>query len=173
MKRILSVAIMTLALLSSVSCAGGKKPESTEAQASGAKVEWMAFDAAMAQAAQENRYVVVDFYTDWCKWCKVMDQKTYSDSLVARSIKDNFVAAKIDGESQEKITYRGKAMTKAEFTMNMKVSGFPTTLFMDSQGNVIGTLPGYIEAPVFLKILGYVSTEAYKTVKLDDYLSGK
>lgn len=173
MKRILSIAIMAMALLSSVSCAGGKKPESTDAKASGAKVEWMAFDAAMSQAAQENRYVVVDFYTDWCKWCKVMDQKTYSDSLVARSLNDRFVAVKIDGEGQDKITYRGKSMTQSELTMNMKVSGFPSTLFMDSQGNVIGTLPGYIEAPVFLKILDYVSSEAYKTVKLDDYLSGK
>jgi thioredoxin-related protein len=162
-----------MALLSSVSCAGGKKTEPAEDSALRFQAEWMAFDAAMAKASEENRYVVVDFYTDWCKWCKVMDQKTYSDSLVVKTLQEGFVAAKIDGESQEKITYRGKTMTQSEFTMGMKVSGFPSTLFMDSQGNVIGILPGYIEAPVFLKILDYVSSEAYKKVKLDDFLSGK
>lgn len=173
MKRYLPLLILALSLTTGVSCAGNKKAEKDDAKTVPAKAEWLAFDQAMEQAAAAQKYVVVDFYTDWCKWCKVMDDKTYADSSVAAALKQNFVIAKINGESSEKITYQGKIMAQSDFTMNMKVSGFPSTLFMDSDGKVIGILPGYIEAPVFVKILAYVSTQAYKTKKLDDYLSGK
>jgi len=173
MKRYLPLLILALSLTTGISCAGNKKAEKDDVKTVQAKAEWLAFDQAMEKAAADKKYVVVDFYTDWCKWCKVMDDKTYADSSVAAALKENFVIAKINGESSEKITYLGKTMAQSEFTMNMKVSGFPSTLFMDSDGKVIGILPGYIEAPVFLKILAYVSTEAYKTKKLDDYLSGK
>ncbi len=172
MKKYLPLLILALSLTTGVSCAGNKKAEKDTKTVS-SKAEWLAFDQAMEKAAADQKYVVVDFYTDWCKWCKVMDDKTYADSSVAAALKENFVIAKINGESSEKITYLGKVMAQSEFTMGMKVSGFPSTLFMDSEGKVIGILPGYIEAPVYLKILSYVSTQAYKTKKLDDYLSGK
>lgn len=173
MKRYLPLLILALSLTTGISCAGNKKAEKDDAKTVQAKAEWLAFDQAMEKAAVDKKYVVVDFYTDWCKWCKVMDDKTYADSSVAAALKENFVIAKINGESSEKITYQGKTLAQSDFTMSMKVSGFPSTLFMDSDGKVIGILPGYIEAPDFLKILAYVSTEAYKTKKLDDYLSGK
>ena len=173
MKRYLPLMILSLSLTAGISCAGNKKAENNEAKVVPAKAEWLAFDQAMEKAAADKKYVVVDYYTDWCKWCKVMDDKTYSDSSVTAALKQNFVIAKINGESSDQITYLGKVMAQSDFTMGMKVSGFPSTMFMDSDGKVIGILPGYIEAPVYLKILAYVSTQAYKTKKLDDYLSGK
>jgi len=172
MKRYLPLLILAISLTTGVSCAGNKKAEK-DAKSVQAKAEWLAFDSAMQKAAADKKYVVVDFYTDWCKWCKVMDDKTYADSSVVAALKDNFVIAKINGESSEKITYLGKTMAQSDFTMAMKVSGFPSTLFMDSDGKVIGILPGYIEAPVYLKILHYISSESYKKMKLDDYLAGK
>ncbi len=173
MRKFLPILALTLLLSAGMSCAGNKKPEKTDAKIVPDKTEWLAFDQALEKAAAEKRYVVVDFYTDWCKWCKVMDDKTYADSSVAAALNENFVMSKINGESSEKITYQGKVMAQSDFTMGMRVSGFPSTLFMDSDGKVIGILPGYIEAPVYLKILAYVSTQAYKTQKLDDYLSGE
>ena len=175
MKKYLPILALTLLLSAGISCAGNKKADKTEAQpkTTEAKTEWLAFDSAMQKAAADKKYVVVDFYTDWCKWCKVMDEKTYTDTLVIKALREGFVAAKVNGESSDQITYLGKAMAQSDFTMAMKVSGFPSTLFMDSEGKVIGILPGYIEAPVYLKILKYVSTESYKKMTLDDFLAGK
>jgi thioredoxin-related protein len=162
-------------LSAGISCAGNKKADKAadKNEPNAAKVEWMAFDAAMEKAATDKRYVVVDFYTDWCKWCKVMEEKTYTDTLVIKVLKEKFVTAKINGESSENITFKGKTMTQQDFTMGMRVSGFPSTLFMDNDGKVIGIIPGYIEAPNYLKILSYITTESYKKMTLDDYISGK
>ncbi|MDP2808138.1 MAG: DUF255 domain-containing protein [bacterium] len=173
MKKFLILALISLAMLSSISCAGSKKAEKDDAKTAKAKAEWLAFDQAMEKAAADKKYVVVDFYTDWCKWCKVMDDKTYADPSVVTALKENFVIAKINGESPEKITYRGKTMSQSDFTMSMQVSGFPTTMFLASDGTVIGKIPGYIEAPVFKKILEYLTSGSYKSTSLDQYLSGK
>ena len=40
--------------------------------------EWYSFNEGIALAKKENKHIVLDFYTDWCGWCKVMDQKTFS-----------------------------------------------------------------------------------------------
>ena len=35
--------------------------------------DWLKFDEGMAKAKKENKSVLVDFYTDWCHWCKEME----------------------------------------------------------------------------------------------------
>ena len=35
------------------------------------------WDKAMAAARAQKKPVVVDFYTDWCGWCKKLDKETY------------------------------------------------------------------------------------------------
>jgi thioredoxin-related protein len=175
MRRILFLLALAVTMISGISCSGKKEAEKKApgANESGVKTEWIGFDQAMARAAVEKRYLIIDFSTEWCKWCKVMLAKTYTDPQVVKAIQDKFLAVPIDGESSEKITYLGKTLTQSDFTMSMKVEGFPTTIFMDSEGQVLEKRAGYIDAPTFLKMLEFFSTEAYKTAKLDDYLTVK
>lgn len=175
MRKHLFLLALAVLLVSGISCSGKKENESKgpAANGSGAKTEWTGFDQAMARAAAEQRYVITDYYTSWCKWCKVMDEKTYTDPGVVEAINKNFIAVKIDGESPEKLTYQGKEMSQMELTQLLKVEGFPTTVIMDAQGKVLLQIPGYLDVPNYLTTLEYVSSEAYKTKKYDDYRSGK
>ncbi|MDQ7798131.1 MAG: thioredoxin family protein [Candidatus Edwardsbacteria bacterium] len=175
MKRSLLLATLAASLALVISCTGKKAAENKTAGAGegGAQTEWIGFDQAMARAAQEDRIVIVDFSTEWCKWCKVMLAKTYTDPQVVKAIEEKFLAVPIDGESPEKITYLGKTVTQSDFTLSMKVEGFPTTMFLDKEGKVLEQRAGYIDATNFLKMLNFFSSGAYKTTKLDDYLTGK
>ncbi len=175
MKRYLFPLTLAVLLASGIACSGKKETDNqgTAVKEGGARTEWIGFDQAMARAAAEKRYVIIDFYTSWCKWCKVMEEKTYTDPGVIAAIGENFVAAKIDGESQEQITYQGKTVSQSDFTLGLKVEGFPTTVFMDAQGKVLLQIPGYIDVPNYLKMLGYISSGAYQTQKFDDYRAGK
>lgn len=175
MRRYLSWLILAALLVSGVACSGKKEVENkgAEAKGGGAKTEWIGFDQAMARASAEQRYVITDYYTSWCKWCKVMDEKTYTDPGVVEAINKNFLAVKIDGESSEKLTYQGKEMTQTDLTQLLKVEGFPTTVVMDAQGKVLVQIAGYIDAPNYLKMLEYITSEAYKTKSYDDHRSGK
>ncbi|MDO9392278.1 MAG: DUF255 domain-containing protein, partial [bacterium] len=111
--------------------------------------------------------------TDWCHWCKVMDEKTYVDPAGAGLMKESFVAVKLNAERENIVNFKGKAYTEIDLARNFDVSGYPTTLFLASDGTVIGKIPGYIEAPVFKKILEYLTSGSYKSMSLDQYLSGK
>jgi thioredoxin-related protein len=163
MKKFLTLAFISLVLLSSVSCAGNKK----EAAAGGS---WLPFDQAMQTAQQGGKFIVMDVYTDWCKWCKVMDEKTYADPAVAALMKESFVGVKLNAERGNKVTYKGTQYTEIELARNFNVSGFPTTMFLESNGDVIGAIPGYIPPEEFVKILKYLSSGSYKTMKFQDYL---
>lgn len=175
MKKYLVLSAAAAILASGIACSGKKEAEGKGPAVieGGAQTEWIGFDQAMSRAQQEDRIVIVDFSTEWCKWCKVMLAKTYTDPQVVKAIEQKFLAIPIDGESSEKITYLGKTVTQSDFTLSMKVEGFPTTMFLDKDGKVLEKRAGYIDAPNFLKILSFFSSGAYKNNTLDNYLAGK
>jgi thioredoxin-related protein len=174
MKRFLCLLAALFLLLSGIACSGKKEAaEKAPAKEGGARTEWIGFDQAMSRAAVEKKFVITDYYTSWCKWCKVMDEKTYTDAGVVEAINRNFLAVKIDGESPEQLAYQGKQMSQMELTQLLKVEGFPTTIIMDAQGKVLVQIAGYIDVPGYLKMLEYMTSGAYQTRNYDDYLAGK
>src|SRR5882672_4697950 len=81
-----------------------KPPSRSEKPAAGEKkLPWLAFDAAAEQAKRENKHMIVDVYTTWCGWCKVMDRQNYGNAEVASYLSQNFVLAKVNGESSAEI----------------------------------------------------------------------
>jgi thioredoxin-related protein len=133
------------------------------------------FDEALKTAKKENKKVIVDVYTDWCGWCKKMDRDAYSNSEIKKIISDNFVVVKLDAEGSGKTSYNGKSYTDAGLAEYFQVSGYPTTVFLNSEGKVIeftydkykmNNLPGYYTADDFKKVLEYIRDEKYKDTDL-------
>jgi len=92
---------------------------------------------AIEVARAEDKLVVADVYTDWCGWCKKMDQTIYSDpAIVALSRQQVFV--KVNAED------RGQGQ---DFAEQMRVQGYPTTIILDGQGRVLNIVKGYIDSP--------------------------
>ena len=117
-----------------ISCAKEKR----ETRADGAGLEWLtSMDAAMEAARHENRPVMIDFYTDWCAWCKRLDADTYANKQVIAAAGD-FVAVKINADVERALAAK------------YKVTGFPTILFTDAAGNEIHRVVGYRPPQGFL-----------------------
>ena len=74
-------------------------------------IKWNSWEEGMVQAEAENKKVVVHLYTQWCTWCKKMDQTTFRDSLVVKYINENFVAIKFDAEQREDINFKGETLS--------------------------------------------------------------
>jgi thioredoxin-related protein len=96
------------------------------------------FDAAMKQAKATGRPVMVDFYTDWCGYCKKLDAEVYTDAQVIRT-SGKFISVKLNAEKE--------GFTQAR---KYQVTGFPTILFLDGQGEVVGAVRGYMPVPNFM-----------------------
>ena len=134
------------------------------------KLPWLAFDAATDRAKKENKHIIVDVYTTWCGWCKVMDKQTYSNTDVADYLTQNFVLAKLNGESSSQIHWKGKTMTEREFARSVGVTGFPTTYFLKPDAEIIGGAPGFIRAGDFMIYAKYITTRWYEKGTPQEYL---
>jgi len=127
------------------------------------ELEWLSFDDASNQAMEEGKPFLVDFYTDWCHWCKVMDEKTFKEEQVSQILNEDFVLSRIHAEDANSVVnYQGTSFNNVEFTRAMGVRGFPSIAFFDSDGTAITIVPGYVEADVFKHILAYVRDGCYK-----------
>ncbi|MBZ5586994.1 MAG: thioredoxin family protein [Acidobacteriia bacterium] len=93
---------------------------------------------ALARAGSEKKLVMVDFYTDWCGWCRRFDQNTLSDSNVQRAL-ERVVSVRLNAEKDGR-----------EAAQRFNVDGYPTILFLNARGDEVGRIPGYLEPRPFL-----------------------
>lgn len=118
-------------------------PSSTTSTKDGVQFFEGTWEEAVAEAEKEKKLLMIDAYTEWCHWCKVMDKKTFSDSEVGNFFQENIIAYKMDME-------KGKGMLMA---MKYRVGSFPTFLFFAADGPLIARVNGYREPTSFLEIL--------------------
>jgi thioredoxin-related protein len=100
-------------------------------------INWRSnFQDALKSAKAGGKPVMVDFYTDWCGWCKKLDSDTYSNPKVS-SLSEKFVCVKINAEKDPSLAEK------------CNVSGYPTILFLDGNGKVLSRIPGFLPADQF------------------------
>jgi thiol:disulfide interchange protein len=88
-----------------------KKPVQTPALA------WFDFESGYEKAAKEGKILLVDAYTDWCGWCKVMDRNTYTNAQIIETLNANFVAVKFNPEKAKTFKFGGKTMNNDELLL--------------------------------------------------------
>ena len=115
----------------------------------GVEFKPLTFAEAQAQASAEHKFVMVDVYTDWCSWCKVLDKQTYSSDSVAAYVNANFVPVKINAEKGNGIA----------FAIARGVTVYPTILFIDTTGAEIDCVMGYQSPEDFLASMRIIRAE--------------
>jgi thioredoxin-related protein len=134
------------------------------------KLEWLAFDAATQKANSQNKHMIVDVYTSWCGWCRIMEKQTYGDPEVSAYLKQNFVLVKVNGESSSKMHWQGKELTEREFARAVGVTGYPATYFLKPNADMLGGVSGFIRSPEFMIYAKYISTRWYEKGKIQTYV---
>ncbi|MBL7775322.1 MAG: DUF255 domain-containing protein [Saprospiraceae bacterium] len=143
------------------------------------KVEWLSLEEAMEKLKTVKRKVFVDVFTDWCGWCKRMDESTFADPQVAQYLNDNYYAVRLNAEQQQDIVFNNKTYhfrrngargyhELAAELLNNRLS-FPTVVFLDENLRTIQPIPGYLEASKLETILHYFGTDSHKTTPWETY----
>lgn len=114
--------------------------------------------AAFAQAKASHRDLVIDMYADWCIECHHLDQTTYRDPQVAAWSR-NQIFLKQNAEKEG-----------IPLVDRFQVDAYPTILFLDPDGNLVGRINGYLPGSQFLAALQRFAREAHT---LDASLAGK
>lgn len=102
------------------------------------EIKWTkSYNDALKAAAKGDKLIMIDFYTDWCTWCKKLDETTYKADVVTGESK-KLVALKMDAEKEGK-----------EQAARFHVSGYPTILFLSPKGDLVYKVVGYYPAEPF------------------------
>jgi thioredoxin-related protein len=160
----------------------GTSPDSNSvgaAKSSLQQIEWLTWEQAMELHQKEPRKIVLDVYTDWCGWCKRMDQNTYNHPLIASYINTHYYAVKFNAERREDIVFRGKTYKYVsggkrgyhEFAAKITQGrlSYPSTVFLDEQMEIIQSIPGYREPDEFEIILTYFARNQHLKTPWDAY----
>ncbi len=110
-------------------------------------VEWKKYSEE-AVSNINGRGVIIDFYADWCIPCKELDALTFTDPKVIELSKefDTYKADLTKSLSPEVEALREK----------YKIIGVPTVLILNSSGEEINRITGFVNAEEFYQILSEV-----------------
>ncbi|CCW36113.1 Thioredoxin [Chthonomonas calidirosea] len=127
----------------------------------GAGIAWShSLKSALIKARSEHRLVMLDIYTDWCYWCKRLDSDVYPQSVVVQAARQ-VIPVKLNAET----TKEGRAAAE-----RYEVTGYPTVLFLDGQGQVVGRIGGYEPAPNFAADVDHIVAEYRQLPGLESYV---
>ena len=96
-------------------------------------------EAARAEAERRDTVVMIEFYTDWCNWCRRLEADTFSVPAV-RSELEQIVSLRRDAEKEG-----------AELAARFGVDSYPTMIFLDPAGNEMDRVIGYLPPDPFLE----------------------
>jgi len=106
--------------------------------------DWMTLAAAQEEARKTEKLILVDVYEVGCKYCRAMEREVYPDSTVRAVLDAGYIPAKVDGNSEELISFNGEEITSRQWAQNYGVFVFPGTLIIDAEGNLLKSRTGFM-----------------------------
>lgn len=102
------------------------------------------YKAALAQAKEQNRHVLLFFTgSDWCIWCKRLNQEILSKPEFAQYAAEKLVLVELDFPQRKSQSGKVKAQN-AKLQDQYKIESYPTVIVLDRTGQQVGQL-GYQE----------------------------
>ncbi len=103
-------------------------------------------DAATRLAAEKNTLVFVEFYTDWCSWCRRLESETLSEKNVREEL-GQFVTIRLNAETDG-----------AQAAKRLGVESYPTMVFLDPSGTEVERIMGYLPPEKFIEEVRRIRT---------------
>jgi len=141
------------------------------------KINWLTIEEVNAKMKEEPKPVIIDLYTNWCYWCKVMDKKTYTDSKVISYINSHFYAVKLNAETKDAVVWNNKNYLYNEgnkvndFALYVTQGqlAFPNTVIFPEIQKPPAAIPGFMEPKEIEVILKYFGDGKYKSENFNEY----
>ena len=91
------------------------------------------WDEALQLTKEESKPIFLNISASWCGPCKRLKANTFTDPEVGKLFNTGFINVLVDGEAGEGILLAGK----------YEIRGYPTLIFIDSDGKLIAQTAGY------------------------------
>lgn len=145
------------------------------------KINWISMNEALEAQKETPKKIFMDVYTYWCGPCKLLDRNTFSNKDVIAYVNENYYAVKFNAEGTEEITYQDFKYTNPNYQEGrkgrntthfladaLKLQGYPSLVFFDTDSSLIQALPGY-KTPEQLEIyLKMIANDDYKDLTTNE-----
>jgi len=131
--------------------------------------EPISLEEALKIAPESDKKILIDVYAEWCPYCQRMHSEVYKNDDVINAIADHYIWVKINVESDQLVSYHGNEMTEAQFARALENKSVPTTYFLNKEGSILGSQPGFIEADMFSSLLKFVGSDEYLVQTFQEY----
>jgi len=119
-----------------------------------AEISWRRWEpAAFEEARTEDKPLLLAISAVWCHWCHVMDETTYSDEAVIRTINERYIPVRVDNDRRPDINAR------------YNMGGWPTTALLTPDGSIL-TGATYVPPQQMQRLLEQIET-FYRENKAD------
>ena len=141
------------------------------------KIQWLTIEQAYARNQTEPRKFMIDVYTDWCGWCKVMDKNTFTNQKVIDYVNQKYYAVKFDAEQTADVTlgtksYQYQPQSKAHGLAINLLNGqmsYPNIVFLDEKMGMIQPVAGYQEPQAFHKIIAFFGGNYHQKEQFEQF----
>lgn len=151
------------------------------AQHSASEIKWYTFSEAIELNKTNPKKIFIDVYTNWCGWCKKMDQDTFKKESIINELNKNFYAVKFNAEDDRPIKFKTNIYTNptpnqrrsthqlAIAILDNKLS-YPSYVILDENNERLTVLRGYLSAKKLHPILTYLGENYYVDIKWESFL---
>jgi thioredoxin-related protein len=155
--------------------------------APGSTLTWYTWQQAVELNKKAPRKLLVDVYTDWCGWCKVMDRETFANDTIANYLNRYFYCVKFNAEGHEPLQFNGTTFSWIspekgggrngihEFAyglLNGNLS-YPSIVYLNEKYERIVISPGFKKPAELLTELRFSAEEIYSKKTWQEYLKEK
>ena len=135
------------------------------------QVKWLDFNDGLAKARSEDKPIFVEFYTEWCPYCRKFQRETIRNQKVAAMLAENFAYVRFNAEdSKNRVKFDGKSYSHVELTRAFGITSYPSLVFLDSKSQPITMLAGFVPPKQFATVLNYIHQKCYETqISFNDF----
>jgi len=103
--------------------------------------------AAVEQASEQGRPILLFVSSSHCGYCTKMKRETYSNPAVAMQVNEAFIPVYVNADRS------------TELVRQLKVSAYPTTVVVSPESQVVAKIRGFVGPAKFQKRLATVLQE--------------
>ena len=134
------------------------------------KESFLDLEEDIADAASNNKRLVVYFWQPGCPYCTQLWEDNFSQQKIVEDFRKNFeiVALNMWGD-KEVVSVGGNDYTEKSFSDALGIKYTPTLLFFDENKKVVHRLNGYIPPEDFQRSMDFVSGKHEKTQSFGEF----